>query len=223
MPDSLAKYDPDTCLWRTSQACLFEGWTEFSETFPSSGTMRNGELYRPQTLAPPTSASGSGLWPTPSASQARSEGMIGQMRAKVEAGETTEAEAEAMISGSLRPARMQEWGNNGFGLRLQTAVKMPWATPSAADAVGTHGGGQGRSLRTDIHDWNKSLYPTPSAGGERGPTGLAGGAGNRQKLYDMLGKEEGKKLGCGSLNPYWVEWLMGYPLGWTVLKDSETP
>jgi len=24
----------------------------------------------------------------------------------------------------------------------------------------------------------------------------------------------------GSLNPTWVEWLMGYPLGWTALKDS---
>jgi hypothetical protein len=23
----------------------------------------------------------------------------------------------------------------------------------------------------------------------------------------------------GSLNPQWVEWLMGYPIGWTDLKD----
>lgn len=27
----------------------------------------------------------------------------------------------------------------------------------------------------------------------------------------------------GSLNPQWVEWLMGYPIGWTDLKDSATP
>jgi hypothetical protein len=27
----------------------------------------------------------------------------------------------------------------------------------------------------------------------------------------------------GSLNPTWVEWLMGYPSGWTDLEDSETP
>ena len=26
----------------------------------------------------------------------------------------------------------------------------------------------------------------------------------------------------GQLNPAWVEWLMGYPMGWTELKDSET-
>jgi len=27
----------------------------------------------------------------------------------------------------------------------------------------------------------------------------------------------------GSLNPTWVEWLMGFPSGWTDLKPSETP
>ena len=30
-------------------------------------------------------------------------------------------------------------------------------------------------------------------------------------------------LGGGGLNPTWVEWLMGFPLGWTVLNPSETP
>jgi hypothetical protein len=28
--------------------------------------------------------------------------------------------------------------------------------------------------------------------------------------------------GSGKLNPQWVEWLMGYPVGWTDLKGSET-
>jgi DNA (cytosine-5)-methyltransferase 1 len=26
----------------------------------------------------------------------------------------------------------------------------------------------------------------------------------------------------GQLNPMWVEWLMGFPLGWTDLEGSET-
>jgi hypothetical protein len=30
-------------------------------------------------------------------------------------------------------------------------------------------------------------------------------------------------LGNGGLNPTWVEWLMGFPLEWTVLEPSETP
>ena len=51
-------------------------------------------------------------------------------------------------------------------------------TPTASDAVGTHGGGNSRSLRTD-------------AGGQ--------------------------------LNPTWVEWLMGFPIGFTELNPSEMP
>ncbi len=27
----------------------------------------------------------------------------------------------------------------------------------------------------------------------------------------------------GQLNPTWVEWLIGFPIGWSDLKDSETP
>ena len=27
----------------------------------------------------------------------------------------------------------------------------------------------------------------------------------------------------GYLNPEWIEWLMGYPIGWTELDASETP
>jgi hypothetical protein len=42
------------------------------------------------------------------------------------------------------------------------------------------------------------------------------------KLYKMLGEEEGKKMGCQSLNPNWVEWLMGWPIGWTDLRPLAT-
>jgi hypothetical protein len=31
-----------------------------------------------------------------------------------------------------------------------------------------------------------------------------------------------KSTGSGTLNPTWVEWLMGYPLGWTDLNHLET-
>lgn len=66
-------------------------------------------------------------------------------------------------------------------------------------------------------------WPTPSSGAVTGgPTGLAGGSGNRKKLYKMMGIEEGKKMGCGQLNPSWVEWLMGWPIGWTDLKPLVT-
>ena len=69
----------------------------------------------------------------------------------------------------------------------------------------------------------QTMWPTPSSNsGTGGCTGLAGGSGNRLKLYKMLGEEEGKKMGCQSLNPLWVEWLMGWPLGWTDCAASAT-
>ena len=34
---------------------------------------------------------------------------------------------------------------------------------------------------------------------------------------------EEKSESSGALNPTWVEWLMGFPLGWTDLNASETP
>jgi group I intron endonuclease len=40
-----------------------------------------------------------------------------------------------------------------------------WSTPSAADAVGSQGGGQGRSLRTDIYNWKHGPWPTPDTRG----------------------------------------------------------
>ena len=48
-------------------------------------------------------------WPTPTATQARSEGMIHQMRAMVDAGKVSVEEAEEMIQGSLTPHRMMQW------------------------------------------------------------------------------------------------------------------
>src|SRR5690606_6360852 len=64
-PDLLAKFDPVSSSWRTSQLCLVEGLTVFSETWPRSGMMRNGTAYQLPPLVPLTDATASGLWPTP--------------------------------------------------------------------------------------------------------------------------------------------------------------
>ena len=63
-PELLANYDPNTQSWRTSQHCLVEGLTEFSETWPRSGMMRNGIAYQLQPLVTPKEGTESGLLPT---------------------------------------------------------------------------------------------------------------------------------------------------------------
>jgi len=55
-------------------------------------------------------------------------------------------------------------------------------------------------------------FPTPTA-----TDSIKGG--NVSQRPGAMGLSE--TLG-GKLNPQWVEWLMGFPVGWTDLEDSET-
>jgi hypothetical protein len=68
------------------------------------------------------------------------------------------------------------------------------------------------------------MWPTMTANG-------MGSTGHR-KLLDkhvssgQITQDEKRQMSAGNggrLNPTWVEWLMGFPLGWTDLEDSETP
>jgi hypothetical protein len=45
--------------------------------------------------------------------------------------------------------------------------------------------------------------------------------GYRHQLCELLEVTPRGRL--GQMNPAWVEWLMGYPTGWTELDASETP
>jgi hypothetical protein len=77
-----------------------------------------------------------------------------------------------------------------------------WPTPTASLAKGP-GQGTGRSkqnLRTAVRE----AFPTPTA--------------NR---WSGL-QSHGRNALLGPLNPTWVEWLMGCPLGWTDCELSET-
>jgi hypothetical protein len=66
--ESFARFDPDTWQLKTSQLCLLEGLTSFSESLPESGTMRSGVLYRHAPWVHHTCDDDCSLWPTPTAS-----------------------------------------------------------------------------------------------------------------------------------------------------------
>lgn len=87
-------------------------------------------------------------------------------------------------------------------------------TPTASEGTGAQpntGRTGGKSLRESV------MWPTPSANED------AAGTPNG-KMQKMLGNHpEVRSQGSGTLNPQWVEWLMGYPEGWTNLEHSETP
>jgi len=64
----------------------------------------------------------------------------------------------------------------------------------------------------------RTMWPTPTAPGKHqvGTIGEWGGSGNPLRTPETM------RLSGGSLNPTWVEWLMGFPTGWTDLEASET-
>jgi hypothetical protein len=160
----LARYDPATRSWRTSQHCWVEGLERFSETWPRSGMTRNGTAYRLPPLAPHTGATASGLWPTARAT----DGDKGSRTAK--------GAAKEMARGRNRDLGM---------------VAALWPTPVSRDK---------RTIKGAQH-----------------PAGWTGAKG----LCETVGEVEGSTT--GSLNPPWVEWLMGFPEGWTDLGASATP
>lgn len=61
----------------------------------------------------------------------------------------------------------------------------------------------------------RAVWPTPK-GSPSGPDYA------RRNREGSGGDDLVTQVG-GSLNPTWVEWLMGFPLGWTDLEGSETP
>lgn len=61
---SLARFDPDSCTWKTAQCSLLAGSGECSPTWPRSGMTRDGKCWELPMSARRTSATGSGFWPT---------------------------------------------------------------------------------------------------------------------------------------------------------------
>lgn len=201
---SFARWDPATSLWRTPQCSLFEGWDVFSAIWPRWGMMRAGECSEPAMPVRRTVENGCGFWPAPTCGGWRSEGAIMQLRKLVEAGAITVAEAEAMAEGTITPPRMGVW-----------------PTPTVSGNHNRKGVSQtsGDGLMTAVRQ-AEPKFPTPTVAASKGSSpGSLTRKDGRSRVNDRLDHRVMAEHG-GSLNPTWVEWLMGWPLGWTDLNAS---
>lgn len=209
-----ARYDRGSWLQRTSQPSLFEDSIPFSGRWPKSGMMRNGHVFELQTWERRTEESVSGLWPTPTANNHTGAGMRGTGGPNLQ---TAILWPTPTVHGNNNLKGMS--ANSGDG--LFTAVKN-WPTPCArGDTRETPESWQrrrdvARQKNKKLHDLHKplsvavKLYPTPTANDAKNAT-LPPSQCDRDSVPGALMRDGV----TGSLNADWVEWLMGYPQGWT--------
>tara|TARA_R110002110_G_scaffold397727_1_gene613057 strand:- start:117 stop:884 length:768 start_codon:yes stop_codon:yes gene_type:complete len=117
---------------------------------------------------------------------------------------------------------MQEHPTSGIG----SGLKQDWPTPTASEhAAGTpdgkmqwmltHAAKSGCSTRKEYKDGGTKTQ-------QKWTTPCADDTGARKKKYVQGGTALSMQA-KGQLNPPWVEWLMGWPIGWTDLKPLATP
>jgi hypothetical protein len=156
--ESLARWDRDTCSWRTPQTLFSGDLAAFSGIWPRWGLMRTGECWGRITPGHLTGGTEFGSWPTPRSTDGDRGGR----------GDLIQA-----VRGNK---------NNHFKL---------WPTPCASDA----------------DKWSNQSEAERIQKGQavRLNTAVSPGGG----------------MG-GQLNPNWIEWLMGWPIGWTASAPLAT-
>ena len=113
---------------------------------------------------------------------------------------------------------------------LQQLRKLALAGRLTAEEVRNLSSGGGGRTNPALIEWLMGyeqmftrLIPTPTASEYRGAAAqrFAGGGYYRHRLCELL---ECTPLGrIGPMNPEYLEYAMGYPIGWTESKRSETP
>jgi DNA (cytosine-5)-methyltransferase 1 len=203
---SFTKYDPDSSSWKTHQCSLLGGLDEFLQTWPKWGLMRDGECWEQQMSAHRTNETESGLLeklPTPQSSDHITKRTSKSWRANGGVNFSL-ANPEIQARWPTPTAQMA-----GEGPMLQSLVTKEGGPPIPQERL--YNPKTGNHVQITLNRAVK-IWPTPTASNAKNN----GSASQMRRNTKPLDAEVG-----GALNPMWVEWLMGWPLGWTDLKPLE--
>jgi len=135
--ESFAIWSPELSSWRTCQVSLFEGSDTYSETWPPSGSMRNGACSERPRQALHTGGLGSSSWPTPTvcgnhnrvgASPTSGDGLVTVIK---QAGMWATPRASDGAKGGPR----QKFGAGGVPLAAQAHSHLAQTTPKGGDGT----------------------------------------------------------------------------------------
>ena len=187
------KSSPRSYFLKTSKQSEHEDSEKLGKNWPASGMIVDGILYPLKKWEQIISEKGGSVWPTP----------------------------RKAMTGNVTPERCLDKFNN-----LESVVaRSIWPTPSASEhKYRLQGTSQAsKCLEAMARRGELENYPTPCVrdSGEkplppRRKTTKESGkitGGQKPPLLTVIG---------GALNPTWVEWLMGVPLGWTELNSLGT-
>jgi hypothetical protein len=216
----------DTSLWASTRCYL---------TWKPKDTKQGALLFRLSPQMPTTAEKGVGLLHTPTAK-------ANQLAPSMNSGwneplwatpntmdhlpqrsdEALKKQATTSRKGRARPANLREQVDPETVRKWQQAQEpVLWATPSASSGeppkrddwtwTGLYWiDHKGEKKQTRLKD-QAQMYPTPAARDYKEMSGK-GRQERKGNPKDTLPNAVG-----GSLNPQWVEWLMGYPVGYTDL------
>ena len=182
--------DPDTCCWKTWQRSLLEDWIEYTGSWHRSVIVRNRIAYRLPPLVPRISGIGSSFLPTPTIPRPHDN-------------ESTAG----------KPVASQNQRDLATAVIVEGMLPTPRATDGSKGSRSVEGAkkelerGRNLDLGTVVR-----LLPTPVSRDWKSRKG---------KTQEERGRSVGPSLSevsGGQLNPTWVEWLMGFPTGWTDLN-----
>jgi hypothetical protein len=192
----LARYDPNTHSLKTAQCSLFGDLNQSLQTWPRWGLMRNGECYPQPMLAQITLESEFGL-------------------------------SEKIPNNIDFFHTPNTTGIDGGSNSRRALKKRMFPTPNASDANGANMKPGANGIPHDIQKGYLrgfvKQWPTPQASDCKDRGNMSNPSIQRRaKIGKQLNLSMVVHPTSGQLNPMWVEWLMGWPLGWTDLKPLET-
>jgi len=192
----LVKFDPASCGWKTAR-CLWEEGLDWScLTLPRWGSLHDGELWERATPGLPIREKESGFWPTPDVRGFTNDGSLQMLAKKTETRE--------------------EWSRMAYRKGVGPKERL-WPTPRAANPGSRPNGKGGKILAEEVAiaeglRERGQTFATPKSRDWKGQSQR--GIHAPGDALPNMDRGDGKPVG-GSLNPTWVEWLMGWPLGWT--------
>ena len=213
----LKTYGLSGSLAKTCAALLVSQWASSAVylTWRGLGTKPSHLLFQLAPSTPRTEGTGSGLWQTPNANEDRAE------RYALETSYRHRQEGRQIhLAQEVRDQRL--WPT-------PSAQEPGWKNIEVVDKNGnppTHHNQRfydkktGRIVQKGLQQIVE-MWPTPKSCDWKG-SGTSKKAIQREAAKSNLWGKVGEHTGGGSLNPTWVEWLMGFPAGWTNLTSQES-